>query len=300
MTFRLGCAIWAYKGWVGELFPSGSRPTDFLRLYGQRFTAVEGNTTFYSIPTAETLKRWAAETPTEFKFCPKLPRALTHQGQLTPAIPETLSFLAHIQTLGDRLGVVFAQLPPSYGPDQFEDLAAFLQVIPPDLALALEVRHLDWFSPAQADRLNALLTQYGVGRVLLDTRPVYNCLDDCLDNCPADPQIDSERRKPKLPLQPVITAPFTLVRYISHPDLQSNQPYLQNWATQVQAWLHQNQQIYFFVHCPIERYSPATARHFQHLLEQVAEQDLFKQAIPPLPWDRLEADAPTMTQLNLF
>jgi uncharacterized protein YecE (DUF72 family) len=297
MNFWLGCAIWAYKGWVGELFPAGSRPADFLRLYGQRFTAVEGNTTFYSIPTAETVSRWAAETPAGFKFCPKLPRALTHrdtdQGDLTLAIPETLAFLETMQGLGDRLGVVFAQLPPSYSPSDFADLARFLQAMPPEIKFALEVRHLDWFSPPQSERLNALLTELGVGRVLLDTRPIYNC--------PDDPQIASERRKPKLPLQPITTAPFTLVRYISHPEAQYNQSYLQAWAAQVQVWLQQHKQVYFFVHCPIERHSPHTARHFQHLLvEQAAEKNASEQLIPALPWDCLEATTPDVTQLDLF
>lgn len=48
MNFRLGCAVWSYKGWVGDFYPQRSRPTKFLHLYSQRLTAVEGNTTFYS------------------------------------------------------------------------------------------------------------------------------------------------------------------------------------------------------------------------------------------------------------
>lgn len=283
MSFRLGCAIWAYKDWVGELFPRGSRSADFLHLYSRRFTTVEGNTTFYSIPDQETVSRWAAATPVGFKFCPKLPRELTHQGLLAPQIPGTLAFLERMQGLGDRLGVVFAQLPPSYSPEHLTDLAAFLEALPRQVALAVEVRHLDWFGAA-GGRLNALLESVGVGRVLLDTRPIYNC--------PDDPQLASERRKPKLPLQPVSTAAFNLVRYISHPDPQFNQPYLQEWAMQVEQWLQRDQQVYFFVHCPIERQSPGTARTFQRQLEQQ------QVPVPPLPWDAVEAPAPT--QLNLF
>jgi uncharacterized protein YecE (DUF72 family) len=284
MNFWLGCAIWAYKDWVGELFPPGSKASDFLQLYSHRFTAVEGNTTFYSIPDVETVQRWAVTTPARFQFCPKLPRQLTHQGLLATTMPETLAFLERVQHLGDRLGPVFAQLPPSYSPAYFDDLAAFLAAFPHDqVRLAVEVRHLDWFQPAQAERLNTLLQQVGVGRVLLDTRPIYDGDDD--------PQVASERRKPRVPLQPILTAPFTLVRYISHPDRQRNLSYLESWATQVVQWLQQGQQVYFFVHCPVEQQSPGIARQFQQLLEQQG-------TVPPLPWNELEAESGT--QLSLF
>jgi uncharacterized protein YecE (DUF72 family) len=46
-NFYIGCAVWGYKEWVGELFPSGSKNADFLALYSRRLTTVEGNTTFY-------------------------------------------------------------------------------------------------------------------------------------------------------------------------------------------------------------------------------------------------------------
>jgi uncharacterized protein YecE (DUF72 family) len=282
MSFWLGCAIWAYKEWVGELFPAGSRSADFLALYSRRFRTVEGNTTFYSVPTAETVQHWATTTPAGFKFCPKLPRTVTHQGLLVPKAAEAEAFVTRMQGLGDRLGVVFAQLPPSYSPEYLPDLAAFLQAFPHQrAALAVEVRHRDWFRAEQSQRLNELLAEFEVGRVLLDTRPIYDC--------PDHPQIASERRKPQVPLQPVLTASFTLIRYISHPDYSQNQQFLQDWVNQIEQWLHDNQQIYFFVHCPVERQSPLIARRFQHLLQE-------RIAVPPLPWDELEST----TQLSLF
>jgi uncharacterized protein YecE (DUF72 family) len=283
MSFRLGCAIWAYKEWVGHLFPSGSRASDFLRLYSHRFTAVEGNTTFYSTPDRSTVQRWVAETPSGFKFCLKLPRELTHQGLLTPHLPQLITFLNQMQGLGDRLGPMFAQLPPSYGPEQLADLVSFLKAFPQEQAIALEVRHANWFRQPHANTLNALLSELGVGRVLLDTRPIYDC--------PDNPQLSSERKKPQLPVQPEITANFSLIRYISHPDLALNQRYLVQWAEQIDLWLQQGTQIYFFVHCPVEVHSPANARHFQQLLEQR------ESLIPPLPWNLLESPP---TQLSLF
>lgn len=284
MTFLIGCALWGYKEWVGDLFPSGSRAADFLRLYGERFTTVEGNTTFYSTPDEKTVARWAAETPSGFQFCPKLPKALTHSGQLSPAIADTRQFVNRMQGLGDRLGPIFAQLPPSYPPTQFEDLEAFLTALPRSEAeFALEVRHLDWFRSPYLEQLTELLTRLGVGRVLLDSRPVYQVSDD--------PQLQSERKKPNVPVDFSLTASFSLIRYISHPDWEMNLPFLQEWLGQVDRWLRQGKRVYWYVHCPVEARSPQTARCIQSLLEQHGS------PVPPLPWNSFD---PSSTQLNLF
>ncbi|MBW4535938.1 MAG: DUF72 domain-containing protein [Pleurocapsa minor HA4230-MV1] len=91
MNFYLGCAVWSYKDWVGNLYPPKSQPRDFLNLYSRRFTTVEGNTTFYAIPSAQTIEKWVEQTPPGFKFCPKLHRQITHQGLLTPRISEAIT-----------------------------------------------------------------------------------------------------------------------------------------------------------------------------------------------------------------
>ncbi len=274
MSFFIGCAVWAYKGWVGELYPQGTRSADFLHLYSRRFSTVEGNTTFYAVPNQETVTRWAAETPSGFKFCLKLPRDITHKGKLQPCIPDALQFLQGMSPLGNRLGPIFAQLPPSYAPTSIDDLTAFLEAWPQNQApLALEVRHQNWFTEPYASELTALLEKLSVGRVLLDSRPIYTGDDD--------PQLQSERRKPKLPVKFSVTAPFSLIRFISHPNLSVNQPFMEEWVNHIQQWLRQGTQIYFFVHCPLEERSPNTARYFQNLLEQSGV------AVPSLPWNDL-------------
>ncbi len=284
MTFYLGCAVWSYKGWVGEFYPPKSQSKDFLSLYGQRFTTVEGNTTFYATPDAGTVARWKQETPAGFKFVPKLPRTITHNGLLTPYLTDAIAFIGRMQGLGDRLGPIFAQLPPSYGPESFGDLVGFLTALADyDVSLALEVRHRDWFEKKYREQLNSFLKTLGIGRVLLDTRPIYNC--------PDDPQLASERRKPAVPLQDDRTADFTLVRFISHPEGHYNHAYLQEWVKRVGQWMKQGTDIYFFVHCPVEERSPFTARDFYRLLVEK------RVKLPPLPWDRLKAPP---EQLSLF
>ena len=285
MNFYLGCAVWSYKEWVGNLYPSKSQPRDFLKLYGKRFTTVEGNTTFYAIPDSAVVAKWAAQTPTGFKFCPKLHRQITHRGLLAPQIDNALSFLTRMSGLGDRLGTTFIQLPPSYSPACYDDLETFLSACcQTNLSLALEVRHLDWFTANAAARLNNLLARLNIARVLLDTRPIYDC--------PDDPQLNSPRKKPQVPLQATITNNTALIRFISHPLERYNRSYLQQWAIDVAGWLNSGKTVYFMVHCPQEVRSPDTARQFYRLLLQQEVIDL-----PNLPWNTLTPDP---IQLELF
>ena len=284
MNFAIGCAVWGHKSWVGELYPQGSKAAEFLHLYAQHFTIVEGNTTFYAVPNQDTIKHWLSQMSPGFEICPKLPRQLTHNGLLQPSIPGALEFLEQMQLLGKHLGPIFAQLPPSYTPNLLEDLATFLKALTrQEVSLALEVRHADWFKEPHASSLNSLLTEMGVGRVILDTRPAYTASASFSE--PVEP------RKPKVPVQPVATAPFTLVRFISHPDQKVNQLFMEEWVSWIEQWLQLGKRIYFFVHCPIEQYSPNNARHFQQLLEK---QNL---PIPSLPWNNLNLPP---IQLNLF
>ncbi|PSN20816.1 DUF72 domain-containing protein [filamentous cyanobacterium CCP5] len=291
--YYTGCAVWAFKPWVGGFYPSGSQSKDFLQHYCDRLTAVEGNTTFYALPGADTVGRWAAVMPNDFRFCPKLPKFFSHQGPLLPRLPAAIAFAESLLPLGQRLGPIMVQLPPSYGPTRARDLTQFLNGWPRHhWPLAVEVRHSDWFKPSQAQHLNQLLQTLGVGRVLLDTRPVYETPGA------ADPQMGSERRKPRLPLHPVITAPFTIVRYIGHPHLPSNRPYWEAWIPRLRHWLDQGREVYFFAHCPEEINSPDMARQVYHQLQQTGAN------LPPLKWDQLAASRKELTdqpqQLSLL
>jgi uncharacterized protein YecE (DUF72 family) len=111
--------------------------------------------------------------------------------------------------------------------------------------------------------------------VLLDSRPIYSGDDN--------PQLASERRKPKVPVEFSVTAPFSLICFISHPTLSVNQAFMKEWVDHIHQWLQEGKEIYFFVHCPTEERSPQNARHFQQLLKES------KVPIPPLPWNLIES-----------
>ncbi len=282
--FHIGCAVWAFDGWIGEFYPEGSRARELLRLYGERLTAVEGNTTFYATPEERTVAGWAAQLPETFRFCPKLPRDVSHAGRLAPGRELARTFRERLRPLGPRLGTSFLQLPHTYGPELQGDLRAFLLAWPlADAPLAVEVRHPAWYRSPHRENLRALLADVGAHRVVLDTRAVYSSADD--------PQADSKRRKPELPVVPEAVAGRAFVRFIGHPDLAHSERYLLSWAAQVDAWLRAGTEVYFFLHCPREERSPWLARRFQELLEARGA------PVPALPWSEVR---PPERQATLF
>jgi uncharacterized protein YecE (DUF72 family) len=275
-NFYLGCAIWGYKDWVGELFPPGSKQADFLSLYSRRLTTVEGNTTFYAVPKPDVVARWAAETPPEFRFCFKIPQEVSHAGGLDAGYAATRAFVERMAPLGERLGPYFLQLPPGFRVRQYGELERWLAAWPAGLRIAVEVRHLEWYADAAEAALMRLLEHHGAGRVLMDVRP--------LDLGPLPGAEEDLRRardnKPDVPLHPLHSGGFALVRYIGHPDLERNDPLLDEWAARVREWLAAGVDVYFFMHCPVERVSPHLCRALQRRLDGAP-------GAPPLPWDAL-------------
>jgi uncharacterized protein YecE (DUF72 family) len=158
----IGCAGWALPHAVGHAFASeGSH----LQRYASRLNACEINSSFYRPHGAATYHRWANETPPAFRFCVKLPRSITHEQRLLGCEQLLEDFLAQAGGLGDKLGCLLVQLPPSLA---LEPPAArgFFEALRRRWAggVALEPRHASWFS-ARAD---ALLRGQRVARVLAD------------------------------------------------------------------------------------------------------------------------------------
>jgi uncharacterized protein YecE (DUF72 family) len=284
--FYIGCPMWGYKEWVGNFFPSRTPAGDFLRLYSRRMTTVEGNTVFYAIPSAETIARWHGETPPTFHFCPKIPRTISHASHLDAGKDELLFFTDRMRSLNERLGPIFLQLPPTFAPTHLFQLQSFLIYWPPDLRLAVEVRHPDFFQEPHAGALNNLLSQHHAARVMMDTRPIQ------IGSHEETQVLQSRERKPNLPLQISLTTDFAFVRYIGHPRAEVNDPFFNSWAEQMAEWLTHDITVYVFCHCPFEVHSPILCYTLYERVRALAP-------VPPLPW-RPESSGKGPEQTRLF
>ncbi len=283
----VGCAVWAYDGWANNFFPQGLPKDERLVSYARRLTAVEGNSTFYALPSVPTVQRWAAETPETFRFCPKFPKAISHTAGLKDVGAQTDTFVGTMRLLGPRLGPLMLQLPPNFGPNRLPLLRDYLEHLPEKLEVAVEIRHLDWFKEEQGARLDEVLTATGAARVLMDSRPVYASK--------APEALAARESKPKVPLVAKALQAFVIVRYISSPILEENEVYFAEWVPRIAAWLDEGRQVYFFAHCPVETLTPGIARELYRRVGALT-------TLPPLPWDTAEGAAPSnaASQLSLF
>lgn len=159
---RIGCAGWSLPRDSWPQFPDTGT---HLQRYAQRFNAVEINSSFYRPHQPATYERWAAAVPAGFRFSVKLPKAITHENRLSDCAPLLRSFLAQADALGDRLGCLLVQLPPSLALDA-PVASGFLQTLRKQHTgpVALEARHASWFEPSA----DALLRSFEVARVLAD------------------------------------------------------------------------------------------------------------------------------------
>jgi uncharacterized protein YecE (DUF72 family) len=248
--YYLGCPGWAMKTWVGRLFPPGTRSTEYLPRYADVFNTVEGNTTFYALPTAETVERWGAQVPDDFRFCFKFPRTITHDKQLVGCDAEVDEFLARIAPLEHKLGTLFVQLPPSFS--DAAGLAAFLDRLPRDFRYAVEPRLTD------ITAFDALLAERAADVVILDTRGIHS--SHSLEHA------ETRARKPNLPVVPRSTAQHPFVRCVPHETFTESRAIAEGWAVQVAAWIAAGKTPYFFMHAPDDTFAPENAYDFHAML----------------------------------
>jgi hypothetical protein len=104
--------------------------------------------------------------------------------------------------------------------------------------------------------LNTLLAGYGFSRVVIDTRPIRDLRGDMiLQGSVYQRMLEARQRKPDLPVLPARTAPFVFLRYIGHPQMEQNVPFLDEWAEFLAERLQEDKCLRF-CHCPDERLDP--------------------------------------------
>ena len=148
----VGTSGYNYPEWKGSFYPADLAAARMLPYYAARFSTVEINYTFYRMPSEKLLAGWTAQVPKTFRFTLKAPRRITHDAKLLNCEDLTSTFCLVAATLGDQLGSLLFQLPPTLKKD-VPRLDAFLDSLPPRAPAAFEFRHLSWFDEEVFDRL---------------------------------------------------------------------------------------------------------------------------------------------------
>jgi uncharacterized protein YecE (DUF72 family) len=159
---HIGCAGWSIPKAFADRFPTEGT---HLARYAGGFQAVEINSSFYRPHRPATYQRWAESVPGDFRFAVKMPKAITHSLGLRDAEQPLGDFLDQCTHLGDKLGPVLVQLPPSLA-FTAEVAQRFWQDLRARFSgdVVCEPRHASWFS----DRAEAVLTDYSIARVAAD------------------------------------------------------------------------------------------------------------------------------------
>jgi uncharacterized protein YecE (DUF72 family) len=155
-----GCAGWSLGREYSAAFTAAGT---HLQRYAARLNCVEINSSFYRPHRVQTYQRWGASVPDGFRFSVKVPKQITHVQRLQDCDQALEEFVLQCAGLGDRLGCLLVQLPPSL--EFVEALAeAFFVSLRRCFSgpVVLEPRHESWTGA------EALLVHYRVAQAAVD------------------------------------------------------------------------------------------------------------------------------------
>ena len=239
-AIRIGVSGWRYPPWRGVFYPKGLQQRRELEFASRVFPSIELNGSFYSLQRPENYATWCRETPADFVFSVKAPRFITHIKRLRDTDAPLANFFASgVANLGDKLGPILWQLPPTMRNDAalLDRFLASLPQVPAAasklarrhdarvtgrariafgpvrrLRHAREVRHDSFIDPGLVDQLR----QHGVALVIADTAGRW-------------PQVGD------------VTADFIYIRLHGDEELYRSayiEPVLERWAERIRAWAH--------------------------------------------------------------
>lgn len=169
-----------YSGTSGLLLPVKNKlfyPAEFqdksrLCFYGSLMNSIEINSSFYKVPMASTVQKWADDVPENFKFSYKLTREVTHNKGLAFDPEAVKRFMGVIAGAGDKKGCLLVQFPPSVRIGELRQLALLMEVLRDndpanDWKIAIEMRHISLYH----EDIYGLLENYSMGMVIQDMPP---------------------------------------------------------------------------------------------------------------------------------
>lgn len=235
----VGCAKWGRPDWIGQIYPKGTKPADFLKHYVNHFNSIELNALFYQLFPKPTVEKWASLADNEFRFCPKFSNVITHIRRLKNADKETDAFLETVSTFEKKLGTSFIQLGDNFSPKQMDSVVNYLENLPKDFDRALELRHTEWFAD---ERIN-----HEIYEAMKATKTTFIITDT------------SGRRDV---LHTKLTKPEAFIRFVGNGLHPTDFERIDEWIDRIAHWLDSGlHTLYFFIHQHDELHSPQLAKY---------------------------------------
>jgi len=166
---------------------------------------------------------------------------ITHEKTLAGCAREAEAFVSTMSDLGDRMGPLLLQLPPSFTVEGMGVLEDFLDGLPGGARYAVEVRHRSWLGSDLAE----MLRERGVALTLIDY--------------------------PRMPRMEEATADFSYVRWLGNrQEFQSGHTHLKKerdddlrwWSDLVGRFLEEGKTVFAYANNHYQNHSPSTLERF--------------------------------------
>jgi uncharacterized protein YecE (DUF72 family) len=241
-SLHIGTSGWSYKHWRGIFYPANLPVAGQLAFYSHSFDAAEINSSFYRLPTPETVKHWKEAVKKDFRFCPKISRWITHAKKLNDPEESCPRFFDVFDPYRSSCGPVLIQLPANLGfnAEKTAHFFSYLRQTHKRWLFSLEARHESWMSSEAL----SLLKKYKIGWVIAES---------------GDRWASSE----------VITAKHIYLRFHG-PDGSYAASYtgkqLRSYARKCSTWLEQGHDLWIFFNNDINGYAIGNARQLSALI----------------------------------
>lgn len=150
---RLGMETWESAKLKGTLYDFDTPIDEFLRSYAGQFDTVEYKHSFVDVPSERRmreLKSEVAEINKDFKFCPVIPRRVSHEFALGENLFDLQEFTESVGQLEEHLGPCILRLPETFSPQMMKGLFKFFKLWPKELRLSVNVTNEEWFRKTEA------------------------------------------------------------------------------------------------------------------------------------------------------
>lgn len=245
-NFYVGCAKWGRPDWVGKIYPPKTKAGDFLEYYAKKFNAIELNATFYRMPYRKQIEDWKSKVGKDFKFCPKFVDQITHLRRLKNTKELLDEFLDAIDAFGNNLGPIFLMPHPQMAPQSIDTIQAFIESVPKDVQLFVELRHPAWYADKQVfdDAWNTF-EQLKTGSVITDVSGRRDCVHMRL------------------------TTREAFIRFVGNGLHPTDYTRVDDWVQRMKQWTDEGiKTIYFFMHQHEEIHSPELAKYLIEKMNQ--------------------------------
>lgn len=207
---HLGLPTWESALLRGTLYDHRCPIEEFLFHYACKFDSVELHQTFTDLPyesDMETLMEIVQEVNPDFRFCPVIPRRVSHEFPLGDNYHDMREFLAAVGKLGPHLGPIVLRLPETFQPENWPAIVRFARRCPKDKRFVVHLTHMDWFKKTEC------------------LFPLANALKDTTMNILIEDDLSRE-----LPLDKLIGGDHLMIRFRGRAKLGQDDQRLAMWV----------------------------------------------------------------------